>query len=662
MHSRGVRVRRMPLRRFASALSFAMTAGFLLTTVAVTAGPGVAAEDVVFAVPTAPVDVQASAASGGVRVTWDAVASQPPVTNYVVHSGPGSCPVIVPASQTSAVLPVIGKRSSVQPQVLAVNAYGQSASAAAPQALTVKGSGNRYKPVQFLQLSDFHGAITASRTSAGAARLATAFDADRARTKPTFTVSAGDNIGGAPVISSLFEELPTIQALNQMKFDVTTMGNHEHDRPLAHLRSMIDASRFDWVVANYSTLTPLRTKKKTVEPSIIKTRDGVRVGFVGMNTEDTAEVVAPTNLKYGPGLSRQVGITASIAPVQKQIDAMRAKGAEVIVVLAHQGWDENSNGVARGRLVEIASKLRGADVVYGGHSHQRYLSMANNASVVQVPNAGQEYSRTMVCLDTKTKQVIGSWASIVTASDIASLTPDARTEALVARYQSRLAAELDQVVGTVDAVMPRGGTPPVERSGETALGNLAADAVRARYGTQLAILNGGGFRDTLPASGYVPANAGPRRPTAGATGPYDVALGGVISVMPFGNNAATTTMTGNQLWQALENGVSGYPTEGRFPQISGFRFTFDPSRPEGSRITQVTLDDGTPIARDDRSYTATTLDFMVYGGDGYVGVFNPTSATMREPFVDAVVAKLKDDLSRGVITTASRLDGRITRS
>lgn len=638
----------------------AFVAGVVAITLLTPAAPA-SADEPAFAVPAAPADVQASAVGHGVRVTWDPVQAQPPVTHYVVNAGPGSCPVTVPASSRAAVLAVPGTRTSVQPQVIAVNAYGQSGPAVSALSVTAKGSGSRYRPVQFLQLSDFHGAISGSRTSAGAAKLTTAFKVDRARTKPTFTVSSGDNIGGAPVISSLFEELPTIEALNVMKFDVTTMGNHEHDRSLAHLRSMIDASRFDWVAANYSTLAPLRTKQREVTPSIVKTRDGVRVGFVGMNTEDTPTVVGPNNLKYGAELRKRIDIAASVAPVQKQINALRADGAQIIVVLAHQGWDENSNGVARGRLVDVASKLRGADVIYGGHSHQRYLSTINGASVVQVPNAGQEYSRTMVCLDTKTGKVVGSWPSIVTASDLADITPDPKAAALVAGYQSRLAAELDVRIGTVDAVFPRGGTPPVERSGETPIGNLAADAVRARYGTQLAFLNGGGFRDTLPASGYTPANTALRRPAPGSTGPYDITLGDALSVMPFGNDAATTTMTGAQLWKALENGVSGYPTEGRFPQISGFRFTFDPARAQGSRITSVTLDDGTPIAADDRSYTATTLDFMVYGGDGYVGVFNPTKATMREPFIDAVVEQFKSDLARGVVTTASRLDGRITR-
>lgn len=119
--------------------------------------------------------------------------------------------------------------------------------------------------------------------------------------------------------------------------------------------------------------------------------------------------------------------------------------------------------------------------------------------------------------------------------------------------------------------------------------------------------------------------------------------------------------SGEQLWRALENGVSGYPIEGRFPQISGFQFSFDPSRPEGSRITSVKLADGTPIESNATTYTITVVDYMVYGGDGYIDVFNPNKATMREPYVDAVVAALKSDLAAGRITSSSRIDGRITR-
>jgi len=114
------------------------------------------------------------------------------------------------------------------------------------------------------------------------------------------------------------------------------------------------------------------------------------------------------------------------------------------------------------------------------------------------------------------------------------------------------------------------------------MGDFAADALRAKYNTDFVILNGGG-----------------------------------TAVFSLGNNVATTTVTGESLWLALENGVSKYPTDGRFPQISGFRFAFDPSQPVGSRITSVTKADGTPIAKDGQAYSVTSVEFMVNGGDGY---------------------------------------------
>lgn len=133
-----------------------------------------------------------------------------------------------------------------------------------------------------------------------------------------------------------------------------------------------------------------------------------------------------------------------------------------------------------------------------------------------------------------------------------------------------------------------------------------------------------------------------------------------MSVFPFGNSAATTRISGADLWLALENGVSGYPSDRRFPQIAGFRFAFDPDLPVGKRITRVTLADGTPIPADNRTYTVATVDFMVYSGDGYVDVFRPTEAVIRGPYLDDIVAAIKKDAANGVVTQVPTPDGRIT--
>jgi 5'-nucleotidase len=238
-------------------------------------------------------------------------------------------------------------------------------------------------------------------------------------------------------------------------------------------------------------------------------------------------------------------------------------------------------------------------------------------------------------------------------------TPDAPAAEMVKKYKDQLTAKLDVKIGTVSGVFPRGGTPAVERSGETPMGNYIADLMRAKYKTDFAVQNGGGIRDTFPARTYTPANTSLVR---SGTGPLDVTLGDAFTVFPFGNQIATSVVTGENLWKALENGVGGnYPGDGRFPQISGFKFSFDSTKPVGSRIVEVTKLDGTAIPKDGTQYTITTLDFVIYGGDGYVNVFSPDRAKVQGALLDVFVEALKADLAAGKVTQVPAADGRIKK-
>ena len=116
------------------------------------------------------------------------------------------------------------------------------------------------------------------------------------------------------------------------------------------------------------------------------------------------------------------------------------------------------------------------------------------------------------------------------------------------------------------------------------------------------------------------------------------------------------------LWTALENGVAGnYPSDGRFPNISGFKFSFDASKPVGSRIVEVTKLDGTAIAKDAKEYTLATPDFIVYGGDGYSNVFTPSKAKVQGALLDLFVDALKADMAAGKVTKTPVADGRIKK-
>ena len=634
-----------------------------------------------FSLPNAPTNVTSYIGAKGVVVKWTPAADvAPSVTGYVVSAGAGSCPIFVPARNSSVVtMPVVVGQPAGTPVVQAVNAYGFSKPAAsnksytAAQLATVATSNN--KAVQVLQLSDLHGAIEVG-TSFGAPLLASNWAADRAANAATIAVSSGDNIGAAPPISTEFEELPTIESLNAIKLDVSTMGNHEHDRNIDHLNKMIGASDFQWVVSNYSdgALDALKSGSKQAKNYTIIERGGVKIGVVGSNTPETVEQVFPGNLDYkdASGAKKTIVINPGVVGMNKAIAEAKAAGADIVIAVIHQGWLENADGVAKGLFNSLASQIKGAAAIYGGHSHQTYASVipgtVRTAPVVlgQVRNAGVEYTRTQICMrggkvvGQSIQHVLKAAAPTINTGVVSTVTTqDAAAAALVKKYKDQLSAKLDVKIGQVSGTFPRGGSPAVERSGETPMGNYIADLMRAKYKTDFAIQNGGGIRDTFPARTYVPANTALVRT---GTGPLDVTLGDAFTVFPFGNQIATTVVTGANLWKALENGVGGnYPGDGRFPQVSGLKYSFDASKPIGSRIVEVTKLDGTAIAKDSKEYTLTTLDFLIYGGDGYVNVFSPSQAKVQGALLDVFVDALKADMAAKKVTQVPAADGRIKK-
>ncbi|MBU3734564.1 MAG: bifunctional metallophosphatase/5'-nucleotidase [Candidatus Planktophila sp.] len=639
------------------------------------------AQAATYSLPNAPTNVTSYLGAKGVVVKWTPGASvDPGVTGYVVSAGAGSCPIFVPASNHAVVtMPVVVGQPAGTPVVQAVNAYGFSKPAASnksytkEQLATVASSQN--KAVQVLQLSDLHGAIEVG-SSFGAPLLASNWAADRAANAATIAVSSGDNIGAAPPISTEFEELPTIESLNAIKLDVSTMGNHEHDRNIDHLNKMIGASDFQWVVSNYSegALDALKSGSKQAKNYTIIERGGIKIGVVGSNTPETVEQVFPGNLDYkdASGAKKTIVINPGVVGINKAIAEAKAAGADVVIAVIHQGWLENADGVAKGLFNSLASQIKGAAAIYGGHSHQTFASVipgtVRTSPVVlgQVRNAGVEYTRTQICMrggkvvGQSIQHVLKAAAPTINTGVVSTVTTqDAAAAALVKKYKDQLSAKLDVKIGQVSGVFPRGGSPAVERSGETPMGNYIADLMRAKYGTDFAIQNGGGIRDTFPAKTYIPANTALVRT---GSGPLDVTLGDAFTVFPFGNQIATTVVTGANLWKALENGVGGnYPGDGRFPQISGFKFSFDASKPVGSRIVSVTKLDGTEIAKDAKEYTLTTLDYVIYGGDGYVNVFSPAQAKVKGALLDVFVDALKADMAAGKVTQVPVADGRIKK-
>ena len=640
------------------------------------------AQAATYSLPDAPTNVTSYIGARGVVVKWTPATNViPEVTGYVVSAGAGSCPIFVPSTYNSVVtMPVVVGQPAGTPTVQAVNAYGFSKPGTSKQTFTVDqlarvgSSANR--SVQILQFSDLHGAIETG-SSFGTSLLVSNFNADRKAAAATITLASGDSIGAAPPISTEFEEMPTIESMNLMKLDASTFGNHEHDRNLAHVQKVIGASDFKWVVSNYDdeSLSVLKSGDKAVKTYTIIDRGGIKVGIVGANTRETIEQVFPGNLDYkdASGVKKTIQINSGVVGINKAIVTAKDAGAEIVVVLIHQGWTENSDGVAKGLYNELAAQIKGASAIYGGHSHQTFSTLIPSGRravppilLGQVRNSGVEYTRSQICIrngkvvGTSLQHVLKSASATINTGVVSTVTtPDTAGVALVKKYKDQLTVKLDVKIGTVSGIFPRGGTPAVERSGENPMGNYITDLLRAKYKTDFAISNGGGIRDTFPAKNYIPANTALVRT---GTGPLDVTLGDAFTVYPFGNQVATTVVSGINLWKALENGVGGnYPGDGRFPQVSGLKFTFDSSKPIGARIVTVTKNDGTPIAKDGTEYTLTTLDFIIYGGDGYANVFSPAKAKVFGALLDVFVDALKADMAAGKVTQVPALDGRIKK-
>jgi 5'-nucleotidase len=385
-------------------------------------------------------------------------------------------------------------------------------------------------------------------------------------------------------------------------------------------------------------------------------RGGVKVGFVGVTTKDTKDQVMPGNLDFSMGGKKySIAITENVSAINSAIRAARAAGADMVVALVHEGWNANTGGKAVGPLVDYAKSLN-ADVVFGAHSHLTYSSVLNGKLTAMVKNAGVEYNRAQVCVNTATNKVLGASNQLVTAATAPTKTPDAAVVAMIDGYKKQLNARLDVKVGKVAAISPIDGTPRVQRSGEHIFGNWSSDLIRAKYGTDFALTNGGGIRDSFPAKNYSPADKTLVR--SGATGPYDIVLGDVYTIHPFGNVFSTIEVTGAQMWAALENGVSRGEGDGRWPHFSGLKVSVDLTKPAGSRVVSMTDLSGRAIPKDGTKFTLATVDFIAKGGDGY-NMFDVSKLNVRDLDADVIIEALRADVAAGKVTEM-KLDGRMT--
>ncbi len=499
--------------------------------------------------------------------------------------------------------------------------------------------------VQVLAINDFHGNLKppldgiriqdpanpgkrVNIEAGGAEYMATQVALLRARNANHVFVAAGDLIGASPLLSALFRDEPTVEALSLMGLEASAVGNHEFDKGAAELLRMqrggcspVDGCKGPkpFKGAGYQYLaasTVVEATGQTLLPAYhVKTFEGVPVAFIGLTLKGTPSIVVPAGVA---GLRFE----DEAETVNRLVPELRAKGIEAIVLLIHEGGipvgDYNECPGISGPIVDIVKKLdKAVDLVISGHTHRAYNCRIDGRLVTSGDKYGTIVTAIDLVLDRQTRDVVSAQAENHIVRH-ATLAKAPEQSALIAQYEQLAGPLTRRVVGRIAAALPRDSNP----AGETALGQVVADAQLAAtrdVGAQIALMNPGGIRAALalPADGLLR---------------YE----DLFSVQPFYNNLVTMTLSGAQIVQLLEQQWTGQ-VSARLLQVSkGFAYTWDAARPLGQRLVpgSVTLD-GRPLDLA-ASYRVTVNSFLAGGGDSFPALKAGTDRRTGMMDVDAL--------------------------
>lgn len=499
-------------------------------------------------------------------------------------------------------------------------------------------------PLRILAINDFHGHIATSSDSFGgvgrADFLAANINAARAQVENSVFVSAGDLIGASPLVSALFHDEPTIEAMNLMGLDFNGVGNHEFDEGLAELRRMqrggphpvegdldgdpFGGAEFEFLAAN---VIDDATGDTIFPPYAVRHYQGVGVAFIGLTLEGTPTIVAQPALK-GMSFEDEAETVNALVP------RLREQGVEAIVVLLHEGGrsDGGQNDCGSGLtggVAEVATRLDDAvDIVIAGHTNDEFVCEIDGKWVTMADTRGRLFTVIDVTLSRTTRNLTVTAIENLPNSQ-AGVTPAPALTALIERYEALSAPRANAVIGSITADISR----RQNAAGESALGDVIADAqfeaTRApdTGGAVVAFMNEGGIRESILFESSGPESDG------------ELTFGEAFSVQPFGNSLVTLSLTGAQIDALLEAQFSDSADNAdEILQVSrGFSYTWDAARPVGARIDPSTIAiNGVPV-NPDATYRVTVNSFLADGGDGFTVLKEGTERTGGEIDLDALI-------------------------
>lgn len=494
-----------------------------------------------------------------------------------------------------------------------------------------------------IHTNDVHGRILEEKGVIGDAKAAAVIEEERSKVENTIVVDAGDAFQGLPISNSTKGE-DRANIMNQVGYDAMAVGNHEFDFGMDQAIKYKETLNFPLLSAN-TYVNGARVFEASTVVDKTPTVVGDEFVVIGVTTPETAIKTHPKNIE---------GVTFAdpITEVNKVIDEVEARALadnrvyNNYIILAHLGVDATTPVEWRGSTLAEAlsqnSKLAGKRViVIDGHSHT--VQSATYGDNVTYNQTGS-YLNNIGKVTLKSEQLLGE-ASLISAADTASVTPDALITELVNEIKVKYEGENAQVVIENNPVELNGERSNV-RVRETNLGNAVTDAIYA-YGqtgfsnkTSLAVTNGGGLRATIAKD-------------------QPVTKGDIIAVLPFGNIISQITVTGQQIQDMFtkslssalqtdketgkfildENGAPLFEASGGFLQISGATVFYDPTLPVKERVLLIGILNPETGEYDDldleKTYYLATNDFLAAGGDGYTML---GGAREEGPSMDSVFA------------------------
>lgn len=464
--------------------------------------------------------------------------------------------------------------------------------------------------IDVLSINDFHGALESKGIedkNMGAAKLVQALSDARKANPNTLFVSAGDNYNGTALSNLLYGE-PVSKMLKSMGVLGSAMGNHEFDWGMDKFATWSNGMGAPFLAANIvnkDTKQPLKEAK----PYIIHEVDGVKVGFLGLTTPETAYKTKPENVA-------KLTFEDPVKTAQKYVPEMKKNGADVVIILAHISafQDADTKAITLEAGAEGLTKIADVDAIITGHSHKLVFGELDGMPIVQGMYNGRAFAKLSIEYDKTAKKVISVTPTVDELyKRKAEVGDDKATADMLAGYLKKVSPILSEVIGKTNTGLSH------DRAVLSPLGQWTSEVMLKSAKADIAFTNAGGLRTSIEKG--------------------DITVGNLYEVMPFDNVLSTFKMTGAQVKAVLEHGIEN--TEIGMVQFAGLTVTYVPGAEAGKKIQKVLTSDGKELDLK-KEYLVVTNDFMGTGGDGFTSFLDAKFIADTLPIRDAMIAAIKE--------------------